>query len=75
MSLASIQMSAAVQMNTLLHLTPADHKLINLDVADSAEIISEFPEKRKYSSKVISVQNMVKKRMIMKRTRRQNELS
>ena len=61
MSLASLQMSTAVQMNMLLHLIPADHKLINLDVADSAETISEFPEELKYSSKGISVQNMVKK--------------
>lgn len=26
---------------------PADHKLINLDVVDSAETISEFPEELK----------------------------
>lgn len=46
-------------MNMLLHLTPIDHKLINLDVADSAETISEFPEELKYSSKGISVQNVL----------------
>lgn len=61
MSLASIQLSTAVQINTLLHLTAADHRLINLDVADSTETISEFPEELKYSLKGISVQNMVKK--------------
>lgn len=49
MSLASVQMSTAVQMNMQHHLTPADHKLINLDVADFAETISEFPEELKCS--------------------------
>jgi len=42
-------------------MTPADHMLINLGAADSAGTISDFPEKRKYSSKVISVQNTEKK--------------
>lgn len=54
-------MSAVAQMDVLLRLTPADHKLINLDAADCAGTISDFPEELKHSLKDISVQNMVKK--------------
>lgn len=61
MSLAPVQMSTAVQMNMLLHVIPADHKLINLDVADYAVTISEFPEELKYSSKGTSFQNRVER--------------